>query len=126
MDQSTQKGNRTTDHHTQLLVKLVNKCVSGPLTCSGRSADSTFRAGFAYPPACEAGATFRSRLEEHELALIFQANGLPKDDAQRIAGQIMQDKLGALDAIAREELGIDPAELGRNPWTAAATSFALF
>jgi vacuolar iron transporter family protein len=64
--------------------------------------------------------------EEHELALIFQAKGLPKDDAQRVAGQIMQDKRGALDTLAREELGIDPAELGGSPWTAAATSFALF
>jgi VIT1/CCC1 family predicted Fe2+/Mn2+ transporter len=64
--------------------------------------------------------------EQHELALIFQAKGLPKDDAQRVAGQIMQDKRGALDTLAREELGIDPAELGGNPWTAAATSFALF
>ena len=64
--------------------------------------------------------------EEHELALIFQAKGLPKDDARRVAAQIMQDKRGALDTLAREELGIDPAELGGNPWTAAATSFALF
>jgi VIT1/CCC1 family predicted Fe2+/Mn2+ transporter len=64
--------------------------------------------------------------EQHELALIFQAKGLPKDDAQRVAGQIMQDKRAALDTLAREELGIDPAELGGNPWTAAATSFALF
>ena len=41
--------------------------------------------------------------EQHELALIFQAKGLPKDDAQRVAGQIMQDKRGALDTLAREE-----------------------
>jgi vacuolar iron transporter family protein len=32
----------------------------------------------------------------------------------------------ALDTLAREELGIDPAELGGNPWGAAATSFLLF
>jgi VIT1/CCC1 family predicted Fe2+/Mn2+ transporter len=64
--------------------------------------------------------------EEHELALIFQAKGLPKDDAQRVATQIMLDKRGALDTLAREELGIDPTELGGNPWSAAATSFALF
>jgi VIT1/CCC1 family predicted Fe2+/Mn2+ transporter len=38
----------------------------------------------------------------------------------------MQDKQGALDTLAREELGIDPAELGGNAWSAAATSFALF
>lgn len=64
--------------------------------------------------------------EQHELALILQAKGLPKADAQRAAEQIMRDKKGALDTLAREELGIDPAELGGNPWSAAGTSFALF
>ena len=64
--------------------------------------------------------------EQHELALIFQAKGMPKEDAQRVAEQMMKDKKGALDTLAREELGIDPAELGGNPWTAATTSFALF
>jgi VIT1/CCC1 family predicted Fe2+/Mn2+ transporter len=64
--------------------------------------------------------------EQHELALILQAKGLPKEDAQRAAAQIMKDKRGALDTLVREELGIDPAELGGNPWSAAATSFALF
>jgi len=64
--------------------------------------------------------------EQHELALIFQAKGLPKQDAQRVAADLMRDKKGALDTLAREELGIDPAELGGNPWSAAATSFILF
>jgi len=64
--------------------------------------------------------------EQHELALIFQAKGMATEDAQRVAGDIMKDKKGALDTLAREELGIDPAELGGNPWSAAATSFALF
>jgi len=64
--------------------------------------------------------------EEHELALIFQAKGMGKEDAQRVAAQIMLDKQGALDTLAREELGIDPTELGGNPWSAAVTSFALF
>jgi VIT1/CCC1 family predicted Fe2+/Mn2+ transporter len=64
--------------------------------------------------------------EQHELALIFQAKGMPKADAQRVASQMMKDKKGALDTLVREELGIDPAELGGNPWSAAATSFALF
>jgi len=64
--------------------------------------------------------------EQHELALIYQAKGLPKADAQRVAAELMQDKKAALDTLAREELGLDPAELGGNPWSAAATSFALF
>lgn len=64
--------------------------------------------------------------EQHELTLIYQAKGMPREDARRIAATIMQDKDRALDTLAREELGIDPDELGGNPWTAAGTSFALF
>jgi vacuolar iron transporter family protein len=64
--------------------------------------------------------------EQHELALIYQAKGLQKADAQRIAAELMRDKKAALDTLAREELGIDPAELGGNPLSAAGTSFALF
>ncbi len=64
--------------------------------------------------------------EQHELALIYQAKGLPQAEAQRIAADLMRNKQGALDALTREELGIDPAELGGNPWSAAATSFLLF
>src|SRR5579863_2597741 len=64
--------------------------------------------------------------EQRELALIYQAKGLPKADAQRVAAELMSDKKAALDTLAREELGIDPAELGGDPLSAAATSFALF
>ena len=64
--------------------------------------------------------------EQHELALIYQAKGLPKADAQRIAAQIMRSGPAALDTLAREELGIDPDELGGNPWSAAGVSFGLF
>jgi VIT1/CCC1 family predicted Fe2+/Mn2+ transporter len=64
--------------------------------------------------------------ERRELALILQAKGLPRDDAQRVATDIMRDKRVALDTLVREELGIDPAEMGGNPWSAAAFSFGLF
>jgi VIT1/CCC1 family predicted Fe2+/Mn2+ transporter len=64
--------------------------------------------------------------EQRELALIFQAKGLPKPEAQRIATDLMRDKKAALDTLAREELGIDPAELGGNAWSAAVTSLLLF
>jgi len=64
--------------------------------------------------------------ERKELALIFQAKGLPREDAQRVAADLMRDKRAALDTLAREELGIDPAEMGGNPWSAAAFSFGLF
>lgn len=64
--------------------------------------------------------------EQHELALIYQAKGLSKSSAQRVAADLMRDKQGALDALTREELGIDPAQLGGNPWSAGAVSFLLF
>jgi len=64
--------------------------------------------------------------ERHELALIYQAKGLDGDEAKRVAAQIMRDKVKALDTLTREELGLDPAELGGNPWSAAAVSFCLF
>jgi len=64
--------------------------------------------------------------EEHELRLIYRAKGLENDEARRVAAQLMKDKDKALDALTREELGLDPAELGGNPWSAAAVSFCLF
>ena len=64
--------------------------------------------------------------EQQELALIYEAKGLTPDDAQRVAAEIMTDETKALETLAREELGIDPEELGGSPWEAAGTSFALF
>src|SRR5262249_28980379 len=39
---------------------------------------------------------------------------------------IMNDQANALDTMAREELGIDPKDLGGSAWKAAITSFFLF
>ena len=64
--------------------------------------------------------------EQRELALIYQAKGLQRADAERVAAELMSDKSAALDTLAREELGIDPQELGGNALAAAATSFMLF
>lgn len=64
--------------------------------------------------------------EAEELALIYQAKGLPEDRARELANHIMEDRDTALDTLAREELGIDPDELGGSPWQAAFASFFLF
>jgi VIT1/CCC1 family predicted Fe2+/Mn2+ transporter len=64
--------------------------------------------------------------ERRELALIYQAKGVDANEARRVADQIMRDKDKALDTLTREELGLDPAELGGNPWSAAGVSFGLF
>jgi len=63
--------------------------------------------------------------ERDELALIYQAKGLPEAQANELAAHIMSDPESALGVLAREELGIVPEELG-SPWTAAVASFVLF
>jgi VIT1/CCC1 family predicted Fe2+/Mn2+ transporter len=64
--------------------------------------------------------------EREELSLIYQAKGLPEEQAEALAGRLMANKDTALDTLVREELGIDPDELGGSAWTAAGTSFVLF
>lgn len=63
--------------------------------------------------------------ERLELELIYRAKGLPRDQARAVADQIMKDPEIALDTLAREELGLDPDELG-SAWKAAVSSFLSF
>lgn len=64
--------------------------------------------------------------EEEELKLIYQSKGLSEDSAAKLAHDLVSDQSTALDTLAREELGIDPQELGGSAWEAAITSFFLF
>lgn len=64
--------------------------------------------------------------EQEELELIYQAKGLPEALAKTLAAQLIANKKTALDTLVREELGIDPGELGGSAWIAAGTSFLLF
>lgn len=64
--------------------------------------------------------------EKAELALIYQAKGAAADTALQMAERLLADETTALDTLAREELGIDPAELGGSAWEAAVMSFVLF
>jgi VIT1/CCC1 family predicted Fe2+/Mn2+ transporter len=64
--------------------------------------------------------------EEEELALIYQSRGIDEEQARAFAASVMQNQDTALETLAREELGIDPNELGGSPWEAAITSFLLF
>lgn len=64
--------------------------------------------------------------EREELSLIYQAKGLDAAAASALADRILSDKDTALDTLAREELGINPEELGGSAWEAAIASFLLF
>ena len=63
--------------------------------------------------------------ERLELELIYRAKGLPRGQARAVADQIMKNPEIALDTLAREELGLDPNELG-SAWKAAVSSFFSF
>ena len=64
-------------------------------------------------------------VETVELAQIYQSRGVDPDSARRMAEDLMRDPEMALQAHAREELGIDPESLG-SPVGAATSSFAAF
>lgn len=67
------------------------------------------------------------REEEEELRLIYEAKGLDAERARDLARRVIEgDAATALDTMSREELGIDPDELGGSAWVAAGTSFVLF
>ena len=77
--------------------------------------------------AIEAAELEQSPEEEiEEITLIYEAKGLARPQAEALARQMMGNKQTALDTLVREELGLDPEELGGSAWTAAISSFLLF
>jgi VIT1/CCC1 family predicted Fe2+/Mn2+ transporter len=64
--------------------------------------------------------------EEEELKLIYESKGLSQAEASDLAHKMISDKDRALDTLTREELGIDPDDLGGSATEAAAFSFVLF
>jgi VIT1/CCC1 family predicted Fe2+/Mn2+ transporter len=67
----------------------------------------------------------RPNVETIELASMYEKRGLPPEGAKELAEAVMKDPEVALEAHAREELGIDPHELGQ-PLRAAVSSFGSF
>jgi vacuolar iron transporter family protein len=63
--------------------------------------------------------------EREELAGIYTERGIPRELAEEVSEAVMRDPRLALDTHAREELGLDPSELG-SPWAAAGSSFVFF
>ena len=63
--------------------------------------------------------------EEAEMAAIYRAKGFRDDEAKAIAHRLFENPEHALDQLIREELGLDPDELG-SPFGAAFGSFVAF
>lgn len=63
--------------------------------------------------------------EEKEIAAIYRGRGFGEAEAAAIAKQLMSDPKVALETKVREELGLDPEELG-SPWGASIGSLFSF
>jgi VIT1/CCC1 family predicted Fe2+/Mn2+ transporter len=63
--------------------------------------------------------------EAAELALIFKQKGLSTEQASRVAAELLKNPEHAADTLVREELGLDPEDLG-SPLGAAGSSLAMF
>jgi vacuolar iron transporter family protein len=63
--------------------------------------------------------------EEAEMAALYRSKGFREDEARAIAHRLFEDPERALDQLIREELGLDPDELG-SPLGAAFGSFVAF
>lgn len=64
--------------------------------------------------------------EQREIALIYMAKGIPKEQAAEMAASIMLNKEQAHEILVKEELGINPEELHGSAMEAAVYSFVLF
>ena len=60
------------------------------------------------------------------IAGIYRDKGLGRAEAEHLAEHLAETPRTALDTVVREDLGIDPAELGGSAWSAALSSFCLF
>jgi VIT1/CCC1 family predicted Fe2+/Mn2+ transporter len=63
--------------------------------------------------------------EKEELSLIYQARGIPKEDADQLASLMIKHPETGLNALAREELGLNPEDLV-SPTGAMLASFISF
>jgi len=63
--------------------------------------------------------------EAEELALIYEARGLDLEEARKIAASLIADPKVALDTLAREELGLNPDDLGSSSGAAVSSFFSF-
>jgi len=64
--------------------------------------------------------------EKEELVLIYQSKGMDRAEAEQTAEREMANKDAALDTLVREEIGVNPKDLGGSAWAAALSSLTVF
>ena len=60
------------------------------------------------------------------IAGIYRDKGLERAKARHLAEHLSETPRTALDTVVREDLGVDPSELGGSAWSAAISSFCFF
>jgi len=117
----------STDVHVVLLTGVAGMCAGAFAMATGEYVSvRSQRELFEYQIGLERDELSQyPEAEAQELALIYAAKGLPEKEASRLATQLVADPEHALDTLAREELGLNPDELG-SPWGAAVSSFLSF
>ena len=60
------------------------------------------------------------------IAGIYRDKGLEHAKAEHLAEHLSETPRTALDTLVREDLGVDPSELGGSAWSAAVSSFCFF
>jgi len=63
--------------------------------------------------------------EREILVGIYVGRGFNREEARQFADRMFADPTRALDALVREEIGLDPRVIG-SPWSAAIGSFVAF
>lgn len=118
----------TTDHKTLLLAGLAGLLAGACSMALGEWVSVTSARELAERELRIEKSEIEEAPEEEseELQLIYEAKGLSKEEAKELSSKLMADPHTALDTLSREELGIDPSELGGSPWVAAGTSLLLF
>jgi len=115
------------DAHVVLLTGIAGMCAGAFAMATGEYVSvRSQRELFEYQIGLERDELAQyPEAEAQELALIYAAKGLRPDEASKLASRIIADPEHALDTLAREELGLNPDELG-SPWGAAVASFLSF
>jgi VIT1/CCC1 family predicted Fe2+/Mn2+ transporter len=118
----------TTDRATILLTGLAGLLAGACSMALGEWVSVTSARELAQREVgIEKGEVEQNPIEEREeLQLIYESKGLTDKEADHLSRAVMKDERTALDTLSREELGIDPDQLGGSAWTAAITSFFLF
>ncbi|HKV64853.1 MAG TPA: VIT1/CCC1 transporter family protein [Rhodanobacteraceae bacterium] len=60
------------------------------------------------------------------IAGIYRDKGFGRAKAEHLAEHLAESPRTALDTVVREDLGVDPSELGGSAWSAAISSFCFF